>query len=497
MPDDEVRGLAAERDRRLDKVDALRDAGVEPYPYRFDRSTTLGELRRRHGDLAPGTETDERVRVAGRLLLIRRQGRLTFATLRDRDGQVQLFVSQKVIGDDLLAAFNDLDLGDWVGVDGLVMTTNKGELSVRVDGFELLAKALRPLPDKWKGLADVDTRYRQRYVDLIVNDDARRTFQVRHDVIASIRGGLVEQGFVEVETPVLHVEAGGAHARPFVTHHNALDLDLYLRIALELHLKRLIVGGLERVFEIGRVFRNEGIAPKYNPEFTMLEVYQAFADYTDMMTLTEELVVQAARDALGTTVVRIGELDVDLAEPWRRARILDLVAEAVGRPVHPSMPVEELRAVCDAHGVPYEAHMGSGALCMELYDALVEPTLIAPTFVTHHPREVSPLARRDQVDPELVERFELVGAGRELANAYSELNDPIDQRHRFEDEQRAKEAGDVEAGTVDEDYLRALEYGLPPTGGLGVGIDRLVMLLTGVTTIKEVILFPTLRPEVF
>jgi lysyl-tRNA synthetase class 2 len=497
MPDDEVRGLAAERERRLEKVDALRHSGVEPYPYRFDRSVTLHGLRRRHGELPPGTETDERVRVAGRLLLIRRQGRLTFATLRDRDDQVQLFVSQKVIGDDGLAAFNDLDLGDWVGVDGVVMTTNKGELSVRVDRFELLAKALRPLPDKWKGLADVDTRYRQRYVDLVVNEDARRTFQVRHDVIASVRRGLVDRGFVEVETPVLHVEVGGAHARPFVTHHNALDLDLYLRIALELHLKRLIVGGLERVFEIGRVFRNEGIAPKYNPEFTMLEVYEAFADYTDMLTITEELIVQAARDALGTTVIRIGEVEVDLSQPWRRARVLDLVAEAVGRPVHPSMPVDELRALCDAHGVAYEPHMGSGALCMELYDALAEPTLIAPTFVTHHPREVSPLARQDRVDPDLVERFELVAAGRELANAYSELNDPVDQRRRFEDEQRLKEAGDLEAGTVDEDYLRALEYGMPPTGGLGIGIDRLVMLLAGVTTIKEVILFPTLRPEVF
>jgi len=495
MPDDEVRGLAAERERRLEKVDALRAAGVEPYPYRFDRSTTLAELRRRHADLPSGTETDERVRVAGRLLLIRRQGRLTFATLRDRDDQVQLFVSQKVAGEDTLAAFNDLDLGDWIGLDGVVMTTNKGELSVRVDRFELLAKALRPLPDKWKGLTDVDTRYRQRYVDLIVNDEARRTFRVRHAVIASLRRGLVERDFVEVETPVLHVEVGGAHARPFLTHHNALDLDLYLRIALELHLKRLIVGGFERVFEIGRVFRNEGIAPKYNPEFTMLEVYQAFADYTDMMTLTEELVVQAARDALGTAVVRIGDLDVDLARPWRRARVLDLVSAAVGRPVHPSMPVEELRVLCDENGVAYEPHMGSGALCMELYDALVEPTLIAPTFVTHHPREVSPLARPDRDDPYLVERFELVGASRELANAYSELNDPIDQRERFEAEQRLKEAGDLEAGTVDEDYLRALEYGMPPTGGLGIGIDRLVMLLAGVTTIKEVILFPTLRPE--
>src|SRR3954447_13352150 len=487
--------MDAEQERRLAKLDALRDDGIEPYPYRFDRSTTLGELRRRHQQLEPGTETDEHVTVAGRVLLIRRQGRLAFVTIRDREASIQLFVSQKVAGDDVMATVNDLDLGDWVGVEGVVMTTNKGELSVKVDRLQLLAKSLRPLPDKWKGLADVDTRYRQRYVDLIVNEDARRTFEVRHAVIASIRRSLADRGFIEVETPVLHVGAGGAHARPFVTHHNALDMDLYLRIALELHLKRLVVGGMERVFEIGRVFRNEGIAPKYNPEFTMLEVYQAFADYTDMLTLTEELIVQAARDALGTTVIEIGDTTVDLATPWRRARLLDLVSEAVGQPVHPSMPVAELRALCDAHGVAYEPHMGPGKLCMELYDALVEPTLVAPTFVTNQPREVSPLAGLDREDPDLVERFELVGARRELANAYSELNDPIDQRHRFEEEQRAKDAGDAEAGTVDEDYLRALEYGMPPTGGLGVGIDRLVMLFTGVATIKEVILFPTLRPE--
>jgi lysyl-tRNA synthetase, class II len=487
--------MDAEQERRLAKLDALREDGIEPYPYRFDRSATLGEIRRRHQELEPGTETDEHVSVAGRVLLIRRQGRLTFVTIRDREASIQLFVSQKVAGDEVMALVNDLDLGDWVGVDGLVMTTNKGELSVKVERVELLAKALRPLPDKWKGLSDVDTRYRQRYVDLIVNEDARRSFEVRHAVIASIRRGLADRGFIEVETPVLHVEAGGAHARPFVTHHNALDMDLYLRIALELHLKRLIVGGMERVFEIGRVFRNEGIAPKYNPEFTMLELYQAFADYTDMLTLTEELIVQAARDALGTTVIQIGDTTVDLATPWRRARLLDLVTEVVGQRVHPSMSVAELRALCDAHGIAYESHMGPGKLCMELYDALVEPTLVAPTFVTNQPREVSPLARVDREDPDLVERFELVGARRELANAYSELNDPIDQRHRFEAEQRAKEAGDTEAGSVDEDYLRALEYGMPPTGGLGIGIDRLVMLLTGVPTIKEVILFPTLRPE--
>src|SRR5215213_7086980 len=324
--------MDAERERRLGKLDALRADGIEPYPYRFDRSATLGELRQRYGDLAPGTETDERVSVAGRVLLIRRQGRLTFATIRDREATIQLFVSQKVAGDEVMATVNDLDLGDWVGVEGVMMTTNKGELSVKVDRVQLLAKALRPLPDKWKGLSDVDTRYRQRYVDLIVNDDARRAFEVRHAVIASIRRNLSDRGFIEVETPVLNVEAGGAHARPFVTHHNALDMDLYLRIALELHLKRLIVGGMERVFEIGRVFRNEGISARHNPEFTMMELYQAFADYTEMIDVTEALITEAAIDATGSSVVTVygpGEVveEVDLAQPWRRARMIDLVCD--------------------------------------------------------------------------------------------------------------------------------------------------------------------------
>src|SRR5215213_1146743 len=324
--------MDAEQQRRLAKVDALRDGGIEPYPYRFDRSATLGELRQQHDHLGPGSETDEHVRVAGRVLLIRRQGRLTFVTIRDREASIQLFVSQKVAGDDLMALVNDLDLGDWIGVEGFVMTTNKGELSVKVDRAELLAKALRPLPDKWKGLADVDTRYRQRYVDLIVNEDARRAFEVRHAVIASIRRSLAHRGFIEVETPVLHVEAGGAHARPFVTHHKALDMDLYLRIALELHLKRLIVGGMERVFEIGRVFRNEGISTRHNPEFTMMELYQAFADYSEMIDITERLITQAAIDATGSSVVTVygpGEVveEVDLAQPWRRARMIDLVCD--------------------------------------------------------------------------------------------------------------------------------------------------------------------------
>jgi lysyl-tRNA synthetase, class II len=489
------RGLAAERQQRLAKLDALRAAGIEPYPYRFDRTTTLAELRSTHSDLAAGTETEHRVAVAGRLLLIRRQGKLTFATMSDRGAQVQLFVSRAVIGDAAHDAFDDLDLGDWVGVEGTVMTTRKGELSVKVDRFELLAKALRPLPDKWRGLTDTDTRFRQRYVDLVVNDEARRAFEVRHATIASLRRTLAERGFVEIEGPVLQIEPGGAHARPFVTHHNALDQQMFLRIALELHLKRLIVGGMDRVFELGRVFRNEGISTRHNPEFTMLEAYQAFADYTDIMELTQALIVGAARDALGTTVVTIGELTVDLAGDWPRRPMMQLVEEHIGVGVHPSMPVDDLRRLCDEHGVAWEPHMGSGKLCAELYDELVERTLVAPTFVTDYPVEVSPLARLHRNDPHLVERFELVVAGRELANAFSELNDPLDQRARFEEEQRAREAGDLEAGTVDEDYLRALEFGLPPTGGLGIGIDRLVMLLAGVTSIKEVILFPTLRPE--
>jgi lysyl-tRNA synthetase class 2 len=310
-----------------------------------------------------------------------------------------------------------------------------------------------------------------------------------------MRRTLSDRGFIEVEGPMLQLEPGGAHARPFVTHHNALDQDLYLRIALELHLKRLIVGGLERVFEIGRVFRNEGLSTRHNPEFTMLEAYQAFADYTDIMELTQTLIVNAAADALDTTTIAIGETSVELSSSWERRPILDLIEEHAGVRVHPSMPVEELRAVCDRLGVAWQPHMGSGKLCFELYDVLVEPRLVGPVFVIDYPREVSPLARSHRVDSHLVERFELVVAGRELANAYSELNDPIDQRARFEDEQRAREAGDVEAGTVDDDYVRALEYGLPPTGGLGIGVDRLVMVLAGQSTIREVILFPTLRPE--
>ena len=495
-------GLAAERAKRLAKIDRQRGEGSNPYPYRFDRSHTLAQVRAEHGSLDVGVETEIRVAVAGRMMLQRDSGKLIFATLRDRDGELQLFVSKAVIGDDAFATFGDFDLGDWIGVEGTVMTTRKGELSVRVDRAQLLSKAVRPMPDKWHGLTDTDTRFRQRYADLIVNEEARQAFRVRHEIISSFRRTLHGRSFIEVETPVLHVDAGGAHARPFVTHHNTLDMQLYLRIALELHLKRLIVGGMDRVFEIGRIFRNEGISTRHNPEFTMMELYQAFGDYTEMIEITETLITQAAIDSTGTSVVTIfgpGDVTVtvDLAQPWRQVRMIDLVHEFTGVEVHPSQPVEQLRELAAKHGVQVAPRWGSGKIIEELFEHTAEHTLIQPTFVTGHPVEISPLARTDRNDPFLTERFELFVGGRELANGYSELNDPIEQRMRFEDEQAGKEAGNDESMSLDLDYLRALEYGLPPTGGLGIGMDRVAMLLAGVHSIKEVILFPTLRPEQF
>lgn len=490
-------GLAAERVRRRRRVEELRAEGVTPYPYRFDRSHELAAIRERWGDLPAGTETDEAVSIAGRLMLKRDSGKLIFGELRDRSGELQLFISRAVIGDDGFAAAKQLDLGDVIGVEGTVMTTRNGELSVKVTTLVLLAKSIHPLPDKFHGLSDVDTRYRQRYADLIVNGEARRTFEIRHRMISSFRRTLDTKGFIEVETPVLHTEAGGATARPFVTHHNTLDMTLYLRIALELHLKRLIVSGMEKVYEIGRIFRNEGISPRHNPEFTMMELYQAYADMNDMMAITEELIVNAARDALGTTTVDIRGQMIDLAEPWPRRSMVELASEALGEEIHPSQPIGYLHGVAERHGIAIDPHWGPGKLVEELFAHSAEPGLVRPIFVTGHPVEISPLARLDRSDPLLTERFELFVDARELANGYSELNDPVEQRSRFEAEQAARDAGDAERGSVDEDYLRALEYGMAPTGGLGIGMDRLAMLLAGVDTIKEVILFPTLRPEVF
>ncbi|MBI2706095.1 MAG: lysine--tRNA ligase [Actinobacteria bacterium] len=492
----EAAEAASIRDVRLAKIELLRDRGVDPYPNKFESDSACGDIRSRFGGLPAGEETDHAVRVAGRIMLVRSHGKLIFASLRDRSGEIQLFISEAVLGEQRHHDFASIvDRGDWIGVVGTVMVTRTGELSVKVSEFQMLAKSIRPLPDKWKGLTDTDTRYRQRYVDLIARDDTRRTFEIRFKAIEGIRDHLRSLGYYEVETPALSLIQGGATARPFITHYNALNIDSYLRIALELPLKRLIVGGLEKVFEIGRVFRNEGMDTRHNPEFTMLEAYEAFADYRDMMRLTEELVVAAARAALGTTIIPIAGNDVELAEPWRRATMTELIKEYAGVEINPAMPIGEARRILDEKGVHYEDSWGAGKLTVEMYDAFVEENLIEPTFVIDHPKEVSPLAKSKPGDPTLTERFELVVAGRELANAYSELNDPIDQLERFEDEARAKQQGDPEAGDVDYDYIRALEYGLPPTGGLGIGIDRLIMLLAGVDTIREVILFPTLRPE--
>ncbi|HEX7096539.1 MAG TPA: lysine--tRNA ligase [Acidimicrobiales bacterium] len=462
-------------------------------PYRFEPTATAVDVASRWGDIEAGAETGVEVTVAGRLMLKRHQGKLAFGVLQDSTGRIQLFAAAAATPD--FDAFTKLSIGDWIGVTGEVMKTRRGELSVRPSSWVLLAKARRPFPDKWHGIADVDTRYRQRYVDLWVTEEARRTFHARSRIISLTRRWLEDRGFVEVETPIFHSVVGGAPARPFVTHHNALDLDLNLRVAPELYLKRLVVGGFERVFEIGRVFRNEGLSPRHNPEFTMLELYQAYADYGDMMTLTEELIAYLATEVLGTTKISYDGRDLDLTPPWQRSTLVDLVEEHAGVRVDVSMPVDRLRAIAREHGVEIRDEWGPGKLVLEIYEKTTEANLWGPVFVLDYPKEVSPLARDHREIPDVVERFEAIVAGRELCNAFSELVDPVEQRARLEDQARQKAAGDEETMDVDDDYVRALEYGLPPTGGLGIGIDRLVMLLTDTPTIRDVILFPTLRPE--
>jgi lysyl-tRNA synthetase class 2 len=483
------------RARRLEKLQALRARGVEPYPVRFDRDSTVSAIREAHAGLAPGTVTAVTVRLAGRLMAQRRHGGLIFGELRDETGAIQLMVSRDQVGEQPLTDFSDLDLGDWIGVSGTVVSSNHGELSVQLDAFELLAKSLRAFPSIRHGLADPDARYRRRHLDLALREQTRQTFAIRSTVIDAVRRVLIDRGFREVETPVLLGQAGGAAARPFITHHNALDIEMTLRIALELPLKRLIVGGMNRVFEIGRVFRNEGLDTRHNPEFTLLEAYQAFADYHDMMELTEAIVVAAVTEAIGTTIITVGDREIDLRPPWRRVTMTELIREHAGVEMHPEMPVADARAIADERGIPWLDVWGAGKIMSEVYDSSSEAQLIEPTFVIDHPREISPLARAHRDDPALVERFELVVAGRELANAYSELNDPVDQAGRFRAEAEQQAGGEEEAEPVDDDYVEALEYGLPPTGGLGIGIDRLVMLIAGQEAIREVILFPTLRPE--
>ena len=462
-------------------------------PYRFDPDTRVEKLIANYADLDPATETDDVVTIAGRLMLRRVQGKLAFGTLDDGSGRIQLFAPSKTT--EKFDQFCDLNLGDWIGVTGIVMTTRRGELSVRVDSWTCLAEARRPFPDKWHGISDTDTRYRQRYVDLWVSPEARNVFKVRSKMMSLTRSFLETRGAIEVETPIFHPIPGGANARPFTTHHNALDLDLYLRVAPELYLKRLTVAGFEKVFEIGRVFRNEGVSTRHNPEFTMLELYEAYADYEDIMQLVEELVEYLAVELTGSTILKIDERELDVARPWRRATMVELIEEAIGTTLSLDTPIDELRAVAADHEVPVKDSYGPGKLILEIYEKTTESSLWGPVYVTDYPVEVSPLSREHRSEAGMTERFEAILAGRELCNGFSELIDPEQQRLRFEEQAAQNASGDDEAMLVAEDYLRALEYGLPPTGGVGIGMDRLAMLLTGATSIRDVVLFPTLRPE--
>jgi lysyl-tRNA synthetase class 2 len=494
LPEPEDRS-AVEQVRR-DKLAALRSAGIDAYPVGFRRSHTLTEIRQGWDGLDAGEDSGDVVRVAGRIMLKRAMGRLAFWTLSHDGHELQAMLTVDALGADQFAVALDLDLGDWVGVQGPVVKTRKGELSVKATELFLLGKALRPLPDKWKGLTDVEVRSRQRELDLTVNAAARATMRLRSRVVQSLRSSMLGRDFMEVETPILNQVPGGALARPFVTHHNALDTDLYLRVACELYLKRLLVGGVDRVFELGRVFRNEGIDATHNTEFTMLESNSAFQDYRDMMELARGVILEAADAAAGTRRVRFRGQQIDLGGDWRELTLLDAVREALGEPgLAYEQPLDQVRRLCDRNGVAWQPGWGTGKLVLELYEKHVEHTIVQPTFVTDYPVEVSPLAHPHRDDPMVTERFELIIAGREYANCFSELTDPDEQRARFEEQALAKAGGDEEAMVVDEAYLRALELGLPPNAGLGIGVDRLVMLLGDLSSIREALLFPQLRPE--
>jgi lysyl-tRNA synthetase class 2 len=475
---------------RRGKLDRLRDAGVDPFPHSFKGRVPIAEVRDVHGGLAAGEETDSSYRVAGRLAARRGHGKSAFLDLVDGSGRIQLHSRADVVGEDSHRELLSLDLGDLIGVDGVAFATRQGELSLRVEGWTLLAKSLRPPPDKFHGLEDTETRYRRRELDLIANPEVRELFIARARAVAETRRRLEEWGFVEVETPVLQPLYGGALARPFTTHHNALDQDLYLRIATELYLKRLIVGGMERVYELGKDFRNEGISPKHNPEFTMVEWYEAYADYTDAAERTEKLVAGVAEAVLGTTKVRRGDHEVELAPPWRRVTLRDAIRSETGIDIaeHPSR-----EALAEAMGEEAPADAGWGKLVDELLSKRVEPSLIQPTFVLDYPVELSPFAKAHRSAAGLVERWEAFAGGVEIANAFTELNDPEEQRRRFDAQREEAARGDQETQPMDEDFLQALEQGMPPTAGVGLGIDRLVMILTGARNLREVVLFPAMR----
>ena len=462
-------------------------------PYKYEKTESVEEIISQYSDLPDGTGSGDEVSVAGRIMQRRDQGKVVFGNLQDSSGRIQLFAPSK--STPAFESFAALNIGDWIGVKGEVMKTKRGELSVKVDKWEVLASTKRPFPDKWHGISDPDTRYRQRYVDMWVTEEVKKAFVLRSNLISMTRKWLESKDFMEVETPVFHPIPGGALAKPFITHHNALDMELYLRIAPELYLKRLVVGGFEKVFEIARVFRNEGLSTRHNPEFTMLELYEAYADWDDIMELAENLIEFLAVELTGSSTVSYDGKEIDLSTPWRRASMIDLIREQTGNEVSLETPINELRQLCSQHDIEIHSAYGPGKLILELYEKTVEPNIWNPCFVTEYPKEVSPLSRDHRSKPGFTERFEGIVAGREILNGFSELVDSEEQMERFEDQVEKSKSGDEEAMGIDIDYVRALEFGLPPTGGIGIGIDRLVMMLADVQTIRDVVLFPTLRPE--
>ncbi|EPD47548.1 lysyl-tRNA synthetase [Staphylococcus sp. HGB0015] len=484
---------------RRQKLQELRDLGIDPFGEKFDRNGDAKTLKAQWDQYSKEElvekESESHTVIAGRIMTKRGKGKAGFAHIQDLTGQIQIYVRKDQVGDEQFDLWKSADLGDIVGIEGVMFKTNTGEVSVKAKSFKLLSKALRPLPDKHHGLQDIEQRYRQRYLDLITNEESTKTFINRSRILQEMRNYLNDKGFLEVETPMMHQIAGGAAARPFVTHHNALDATLYMRIAIELHLKRLIVGGLEKVYEIGRVFRNEGVSTRHNPEFTMIELYEAYADYKDIMALTEELVAHVARKVLGTTTVQYGDYTIELEPKWRRLHMVDAVKEATGVDFYEVKSDEEAHQLAQEHGIEVDKNMKYGHILNEFFEQKVEETLIQPTFIYGHPIEISPLAKKNPEDPRFTDRFELFIVGREHANAFTELNDPIDQRERFEAQLVEKEQGNDEAHEMDEDFIEALEYGMPPTGGLGIGIDRLVMLLTNSPSIRDVLLFPYMRQK--
>jgi lysyl-tRNA synthetase class 2 len=480
---------------RREKMVAYRERGLDPFGDKFVRTHVAKELQDLYGPFSKEEleEKGAKATIAGRVMTKRGKGKVGFAHLQDSSGQIQIYVRKDEIGEDAYEIFKTTDLGDIVGVTGVVFKTNVGELSIIAKEFQMLTKALRPLPDEYYGLKDIEQRYRKRYLDLITNPTSRETFVMRSKIIQSMRRYLDDQGFLEVETPTMHAIPGGASARPFETHHNALDIPLYMRIAIELHLKRLIVGGMEKVYEIGRVFRNEGVSTRHNPEFTMIELYEAYADFHDIMALTENLVAHIAQDVLGTTTVTYGEDEIDLAPKWKRIHMVDAVKEFTGADFWNEISDADARKLAKEHGVKIDKSMTFGHIVNEFFEQKVEEELVQPTFIYGHPVEVSPLAKTNKEDTRFTDRFELFIVRREHANAFSELNDPIEQRARFVAQEQERDQGNDEAHLMDEDFLEALEYGMPPTGGLGIGIDRLVMLLTNAPSIRDVLLFPQMR----